>query len=238
MVSQLSDQLDDLSSKLEYLEEDQRSSLGARERLRREKEALQERMEECDERIRSTEQLSQRILQENEDRHAVSINRLRRESQAQLDDLSSQLQTRKEEIERYHSTEANIRAQLATTNEVVVEYEGQIRGWQKACEEAGREKKRRSLTVSDMGSEVSRLRKEIEKLKRDNEGLQARFLQHGKELLSQNTQSLADEMEDASKDDVMKVLREAEVHNARLHEYIEGLLVSIIDKHPELLEKR
>jgi predicted nucleic acid-binding Zn-ribbon protein len=63
MVSQLSDQLDDLSSKLEYLEEDQRSSLGARERLRREKEALQERMEECDERIRSTEQLSQRILQ-------------------------------------------------------------------------------------------------------------------------------------------------------------------------------
>ncbi|CAI8011727.1 hypothetical protein GBAR_LOCUS7524 [Geodia barretti] len=43
MVSQLSDQLDDLSSKLEYLEEDQRSSLGARERLRREKEALQER---------------------------------------------------------------------------------------------------------------------------------------------------------------------------------------------------
>ena len=46
------------------------------------------------------------------------------------------------------------------------------------------------------------LYQEIEKLKRDNEGLQARFLQHGKELLSQNTQSLADEMEDASKDDV------------------------------------
>ena len=37
---------------------------------------------------------------------------------------------------------------------------------------------------------------------------------------------------------VMKALRDTEQHNARLHEYIEGLLVSIIDKHPELLEKR
>ena len=37
---------------------------------------------------------------------------------------------------------------------------------------------------------------------------------------------------------VMKALRETEQHNARLHEYIEGLLVTIIEKHPELLERR
>ena len=37
---------------------------------------------------------------------------------------------------------------------------------------------------------------------------------------------------------VVKVLRETELHNARLHEYIDGLLVSIIENHPELLEKR
>ena len=42
--------------------------------------------------------------------------------------------------------------------QVVQEYESQIRHWQKVCEEVGREKKRRSLTVSDMDKEVSGLK--------------------------------------------------------------------------------
>ena len=36
----------------------------------------------------------------------------------------------------------------------------------------------------------------------------------------------------------MKALHETEETNARLHMYIEGLLANIIDKYPELLEKR
>ena len=47
---------------------------------------------------------------------------------------------------------------------------------------------------------------EVEKLKRDNDQLQARFLQQGRDLISQKVQSLADEMEDASKDDVRGLL--------------------------------
>ena len=35
-----------------------------------------------------------------------------------------------------------------------------------------------------------------------------------------------------------KALEEEEDHNVRLHKYIEGLLVAIIDKHPDILEKR
>ena len=46
---------------------------------------------------------------------------------------------------------------------------------------------------------------EVDRLKKDNDLLQARFLQHGKDLISQKVQSLADEMEDASKDDVRKI---------------------------------
>ena len=37
---------------------------------------------------------------------------------------------------------------------------------------------------------------------------------------------------------VVKALHETEETNARLHMYIEGLLANIIDKYPELLEKR
>ena len=35
----------------------------------------------------------------------------------------------------------------------------------------------------------------------------------------------------------MEALQKTEEHNARLNQYIEGLLVTIIEKHPELLEK-
>ena len=37
---------------------------------------------------------------------------------------------------------------------------------------------------------------------------------------------------------VVKALHETEETNARLHMYIEGLLANIIDKYPELLERR
>ena len=36
----------------------------------------------------------------------------------------------------------------------------------------------------------------------------------------------------------MKALHETVETNARLHMYIEGLLANILDKYPELLEKR
>ena len=37
---------------------------------------------------------------------------------------------------------------------------------------------------------------------------------------------------------VHKALRETEDHNTRLHAYIEGLLLVIMEKHPDILEKR
>lgn len=36
---------------------------------------------------------------------------------------------------------------------------------------------------------------------------------------------------------VVKALEETEVQNSRLHGYIEGLLVTIMEHHPEMLEK-
>ena len=39
------------------------------------------------------------------------------------------------------------------------DHEAQIRQWQTTCEEVHKEKKRRSITVSDMGTEVSKLTK-------------------------------------------------------------------------------
>ena len=47
---------------------------------------------------------------------------------------------------------------------------------------------------------------EVERLKRDNTQLQAQFLLKGQLLMAQSVQSLADEMEDASRDEVRKLI--------------------------------
>ena len=47
------------------------------------------------------------------------------------------------------------------------------------------------------------LHQKVETLKRENDDLQGKFLQHGRELLSQKNQSLAAEIEHASKEEVI-----------------------------------
>ena len=37
---------------------------------------------------------------------------------------------------------------------------------------------------------------------------------------------------------VVKVLKETEDHNSRLHTYIDGLLLVIMEKHPDILERQ
>lgn len=97
--------------------------------------------------------------------------------------------------------------------------------------------KRFSTSTLDVTGEISTLNKEIDRLKEENDDLRAQFLQHGKSLITQGP-SIASELETASKDKIMAALRDSEDTTKRLKQYIEGLLVTIIDRHPELLEKK
>ncbi|XP_065901179.1 rab11 family-interacting protein 4-like isoform X2 [Dysidea avara] len=103
------------------------------------------------------------------------------------------------------------------------------------CDEA--QCKRVSMSTLDIGGEITSLNKEIDRLKEENADLRAQFLQHGKSLITQGP-SIASELESASKDKVMAALRDCEDTNQRLKLYIEGLLVTILDRHPELLERK
>lgn len=101
----------------------------------------------------------------------------------------------------------------------------QLHQLQMECEDIKQEKKQSSITASDMDREINRLKKvsiilptrhgkgrhlswymllkELEAAKQRNEDLEGQFIQHGKELLAQSKpQSLAAEMETASKDQV------------------------------------
>lgn len=107
----------------------------------------------------------------------------------------------------------------------------------KELEDGKNTKKRQTISNADLRSaEIMLLKREIKILKEDNNRVSAQLLQHGKVLVNQKPKSLAQELRDAPRGDIMRALKEQETHNERLKSYIEGLLVTILDKHPELLE--
>merc|ERR1719419_1426300 len=116
--------------------------------------------------------------------------------------------------------------------------------------------------VSELDSEVRKLRDENRKLAESNEEMQAasllgRGLEQGKTLLSNydaapsSSMSIADELGGMSDfqdmsfgsmsdelEQVKKALKEQQEVNGQLRAYIDGILMNIMEKYPELLEVR
>jgi len=103
--------------------------------------------------------------------------------------------------------------------------------------------------VSELDSEVRKLRDENRKLAESNEEMQAasllgRGLEQGKTLLSNydaapsSSMSIADELGGMSDFQVKRALKEQQEVNGQLRAYIDGILMNIMEKYPELLEVR
>jgi len=116
--------------------------------------------------------------------------------------------------------------------------------------------------VAELDSEVRKLREENHKLSESNEELQAasllsRGVEQGKTLLSNydavpsSSLSIADELGGMSDfqdmsfgsmsdelEQVKKALKEQQDVNGQLRAYIDGILMNIMEKYPELLEVR
>ncbi|XP_076339289.1 rab11 family-interacting protein 4A-like isoform X2 [Tachypleus tridentatus] len=92
----------------------------------------------------------------------------------------------------------------------------------------------------ELEQEICNLRKENESLRDTHEELQVQLLNNsvleGRNLLHQGTKTLAEEIENLSKDEVMKALREQQEVNSKLRNYIDGILLSIVENYPQLLE--
>lgn len=284
-VCRLSDQLQELSCRLEELEDDQKDSEGFRVRLKKENMQLKSRLEEYEDTLRVVEHSSERALNDSQERLRTALTKVRRESETQILDFRAQLQVATERITLMESTEISLKAQLFLTEEekLIIEKEAveqeerrntlqdvllkirellrmerekwelergtldlaihdrdlHMQQLERDCEELHAEHNRVSITACDMDREINRLKKKLEQSERRNEELQSRFLQEGKKLVAASSAppSLAMEIDSVSKDEIAKALRSSEEMNARLNRYIEGLLSTIIEKHPELLEK-
>lgn len=94
--------------------------------------------------------------------------------------------------------------------------------------------------ILSLESEIERLRLENKDLRKENEELQAQLLhdsvERGQSLLADGVPSLAEELNGKDSTELMNALKEQEICNQKLRVYINGILMRVIELHPEILE--
>ncbi|VDD85196.1 unnamed protein product [Enterobius vermicularis] len=99
-----------------------------------------------------------------------------------------------------------------------------------------------SLTdqIHYLEGEIERLRVENRDMRKENEDLQAQLLhdsvERGQNLLADGVPSLAEELNGKDSTELMNALKEQEICNQKLRVYINGILMRVIELHPEILE--
>ncbi|KAJ0050732.1 hypothetical protein NL108_005119 [Boleophthalmus pectinirostris] len=94
----------------------------------------------------------------------------------------------------------------------------------------------------ELEHEVKRHKQENQKLKEQNEDLNGQILSlslhEAKNLFATQTkaQSLAAEIDNATRDQLMEALKEQEEINIRLRQYMDKIILSILDHNPSILE--
>ncbi|KAM6972768.1 rab11 family-interacting protein 4A-like isoform 2-T2 [Aplochiton taeniatus] len=94
----------------------------------------------------------------------------------------------------------------------------------------------------ELEHEVKRLKQENQKLREQNDDLNGQILSlslyEAKNLFATQTkaQSLAAEIDNASRDQLMEALKEQEEINYRLRQYMDKIILNILDHNPSILE--
>ncbi|XP_076312145.1 rab11 family-interacting protein 4A-like isoform X2 [Tachypleus tridentatus] len=181
------------------------------EKLKHEKTNLQEQLADTSSELCSLQE-EQHKLQELSRREREEFANERKANAQLLKDLNQEL----DDLRRYHQETENIRRSCSPSMlDLPARYQ-------------------------ELECQVHNLREENRCLREANEELQAQLLNNGvlegRSLLNQKTTSLAEEFENLSKDQVMEALKEQQEVNAKLRNYIDGILLNIVENYPQLLE--
>ncbi|KAK7501285.1 hypothetical protein BaRGS_00007410 [Batillaria attramentaria] len=93
----------------------------------------------------------------------------------------------------------------------------------------------------DLQQEIHKLKEENRVLQGSNEDLNAqlmnRCVQEGKSLLQEEgNKSLAEELEHLTKEELLQKLQDEQEFNLRLKQYVDRIIITILEKNPSLLE--
>ncbi|XP_003385540.1 PREDICTED: rab11 family-interacting protein 3-like isoform X1 [Amphimedon queenslandica] len=280
---ELTEKLQELSSRLEGLEVELDQSQTETMRLKKENTTLRERLDMFEDTLKDVQTKSEVAIGLVRSRSSATIDKMKKEYKSKYQELEYQLVEEKEKQSTTEGQADNLRKQIderemeceekgkhviqlqnkvteleeellkakeqlrLVRNELEQDKQGLqqeveamnhvIQHLRKELEENKFTKKRNNINVTDYKlAEAISLKKEVQSLKEENTRLKSQLVKQGKELLGGPAPSLAAELQDAPRADVMKALTEYEEKTARLQSYIEGLLVAILDSHPELLE--
>ncbi|XP_052891778.1 rab11 family-interacting protein 4B isoform X8 [Anopheles moucheti] len=97
-----------------------------------------------------------------------------------------------------------------------------------------------SLRLEELHQEMDELRQKNKSLEEANEELQAmmltRSVEEGRNLLNGTSNSLAQELEAMSQNQLQVAFQEKEDENRRLKHYIDTMLLNVVENYPQLLE--
>ncbi|CAG0895090.1 unnamed protein product [Darwinula stevensoni] len=189
------------------------------------------------------------LAQEEASRLRSQVERLKSEKGSVEDQLSESehaLSVLKEEHRKLQEAcwqqQADFRQERSASNQLLEEMSKELNGLRHGtCTPACH----RHPLLQDLQDEVQKLRDENERLRETNEELQATLLtkglEEGRRLLSQSglETSLASEFQEMTNDEVNHVyeaLKDQQEVNSRLRAYIDGILLNIVENHPQLLE--
>ncbi|CAG9770560.1 unnamed protein product [Ceutorhynchus assimilis] len=239
-VIMLEEQLRDTELRCEEkIQDEQRRSKELSQRIEREKQL---QLENASIRLHNAEGEREK-MKEEVTRYRLKLEKMEKQKDdliTQLQDLNFELSEAKEDAKTCRERE----------NRLIKDHESQ----QQLLEDLSKEIERlklehrtpalsstspETLRLEELHEEMSQLRSENSQLVEANEELQASLLHAGLEtgrILTNGENSLAHELDVMSQDEVQKALQEQQEVNRQLRMYIEGILLNIVENHPQLLE--
>lgn len=243
-----------LQARYHMLEEQLRETeLRAEERLAEEQKRHRELLarvereaklqnENCQIRIRTIE------MEANQLREEIARLRLQADKQAadlhatedKLEKARDSLMVSQQELAEAKANEKKHKADKHAAEELMVELG-------KECERLRSERgpalpttSPESLRLEELHQEMDELRQKNKQLEEANEELQAMVLtkgvEEGRNLLNGTSNSLAQELEAMSQNQLQIAFQDKEEENRRLKHYIETILLQVVENYPQLLE--
>jgi Rab11 family-interacting protein 3/4 len=246
-----------LLTKIHALEEQLRDiELQSEERKREDdkrfKDAMarhdREKSYECEQYINRIYSLQQELLESRDEsrKYQVAIEKIKYDKN-ELEEVVNQkgeeilaLQeevTKLKEFTRRHRDEEIANERVIDVLNQELDEMRRVESWRRSSAQDLREMR----IVNELDEELQKLKAENRGLREANEELQAQLLnsrlEEGRSLLREGQPaSLAHELDDLTLEQLRKAIREQKDVNTKLRAYIDGILLSIVENYPQLLE--